>query len=221
MFSIWVILCKMEIKILTGGFDYVIMCAIEPLTALPSRAQGQVGSAECTRVFFGFGSRLLMVRFDVSALTKARLGTSFTLNVNTGPQSLTDLEVDSLRGTVRLIRVQGGLFAQGTVESQLGLVCVRCLEPFNLPITLELEETFRLPGTSPRSDAPYGVGEDGWLDLTPVLREQCWLSIPMKPLCRPDCKGLCPQCGANLDLESCTCKELNVDPRLALLKELL
>lgn len=162
-----------------------------------------------------------MVRFDVSALTKARLGASLALNVNTGPQSLTDLEVDFLRGTVRVIRVQGGLLAQGTVESQLGLECVRCLEPFNLPITLELEETFRLPGTSPRADALYAVSEAGWLDLAPLLREQCWLSVPMKPLCRPDCKGLCPQCGANLNLESCTCHEPNVDPRLALLKELL
>jgi uncharacterized protein len=162
-----------------------------------------------------------MVRFDVSALTKARLGTSLILDVNTGPQSLSDLEADFFRGTVRMIRVQGGLLAQGTVESRLGLECVRCLEPFSLPITLELEETFRLPGTKPRQDAPYAVGEDGWLDLAPMLREQCWLAIPMKPLCRPNCKGLCPRCGANLNLEPCTCKELEGDPRLALLKELL
>lgn len=162
-----------------------------------------------------------MVRFDVSALTKARLGASLTLDVHTGPQSLSDLEVDFLHGTIRMIRVQGGLLAQGTVESQLGLECVRCLEPFSLPLILELEETFRLPGTKPRQDAPYAVGEDGWLDLAPMLREQCWLSIPLKPLCRPDCKGLCPQCGANLNLESCTCKESEGDPRLALLKEQL
>lgn len=162
-----------------------------------------------------------MVRFDVSALTKARLGASLTLNVNTGPQNLTDLEVDFFRGILRAIRVQGGILTQGAIESQLGLECVRCLEPFNLVITLEIEETFRLPGTSPRADAPYAVSEAGWLDLAPLLREQCWLSIPMKPLCRPDCKGLCPQCGANLNFELCTCRESSVDPRLALLKELL
>jgi len=159
---------------------------------------------------------------------------SLTLNVDTGPQSLTDgstepsgrglaevLKVDFLRGTIQVIRIQTGLLVQGTVESQLGLECVRCLESFVFPITLELEETFRLPGASLRPDVAYAVSDDGWLDLTPLLREQSWVAIPMKPLCRPDCKGLCPRCGANLNLESCTCESMEVDPRLALLKDLL
>jgi uncharacterized protein len=162
-----------------------------------------------------------MIRFDVSTLTKARLGTSLTLDVETGRQCLTDLELDFIRGTVRAVRVQGGLLIRGTLESQLGLECVRCLESFVLSITLELEEMFRLPGTDPRPDAPYAVGDDGWLDLAPLLREQAWVAIPMKPLCRADCQGLCPQCGANLNLESCTCENEEIDPRLALLKDLL
>ena len=162
-----------------------------------------------------------MIRFDVSALTKAPLGTSLTLNVDTGPQSLIDLELDFLRGTIQVVRVQGGLLVQGTVESRLGLECVRCLEPFVLPIALELEEIFRLPGAGLRPDGLYAVGDDGWLDLAPLLREQAWVAIPMKPLCRADCKGLCPQCGATLNLESCTCEAERVDPRLALLKDLL
>ncbi|NIV30868.1 MAG: DUF177 domain-containing protein, partial [Anaerolineae bacterium] len=53
------------------------------------------------------------------------------------------------------------------------------------------------------------------------LREQAWLAIPMKPLCRADCKGLCPQCGATLNLESCACETERIDPRLELLKDLL
>jgi uncharacterized protein len=162
-----------------------------------------------------------MVRFDVSSLTKARLGTSLTLNLDTGPQSLTDLEVDFLRGTIRVTRVQDGLLVQGTVESQLELECVRCLESFTLPISLEVEETFRLPGASPKVESYHAVSEGHWLDLTPLLREQGWLAIPMKPLCSSDCKGLCPQCGVNLNVESCTCESVDIDPRLALLKELL
>jgi uncharacterized protein len=164
-----------------------------------------------------------MIRFDVSALTKARLGTSLTLNVDAGPQSLTDLELDFLRGTVRVVRVQGGLLVQGTVESQLCLECVRCLESFVLPIALELEEVFRLPGASsgPTLDVSYVVGDDGWLDLAPLLRELAWVATPMKPLCRSDCKGLCPQCGVDLNLESCTCERVRIDPRLAALRDLL
>lgn len=164
-----------------------------------------------------------MIRFDVSALTKARLGTSLTLDVDAGPQSLADVELDFLRGTIRVVRVQGGLLVQGTVESQLCLECVRCLEPFVFPIALELEEVFRLPGAgpSPTLDASYVVGDDGWLDLAPLLRELAWVATPMKPLCHSDCKGLCPQCGANLNLESCTCERVRIDPRLAALRDLL
>jgi uncharacterized protein len=163
-----------------------------------------------------------MIRFDVSVLTKARLGASLTLNVDTGPQSLTDLEVDFLRGTIRVVRVREGLLVQGIVKSQLCLECVRCLESFVLPITLELEEIFRLPGAGASiPDVSYVVGDDGWLDLAPLLREDAWVAIPMKPLCDADCKGLCPQCGANLNIESCTCESAGIDPRLALLKDLL
>ena len=134
---------------------------------------------------------------------------------------MTDLELDLLRWAIQVIRVQGGLLVQGTVESRLGLECVRCLESFVVPITLELEEIFRLPGAGLGPDGLYVVGDDGWLDLAPLLREQAWVAIPMKPICRADCKGLCPQCGANLNLESCTCKTERVDPRLALLEDLL
>ena len=144
-----------------------------------------------------------MVRFDVSSLIKAQPGTSLTLNVDVGPECLIDLEVKFLRGTARVTRIQGGLLVQGIVQSQLS------------------QETFRLPGASRKLDTPYAVSEGGWLDLTPLLREQGWLAVPMKPLCTPNCKGLCPQCGTNLNLESCACEKVHIDPRLAALKKLL
>jgi uncharacterized protein len=162
-----------------------------------------------------------MVRFDVSSLTKASLGTSLTLDVDTGPQDLTDLEVDFIRGTLEITRVQGGVLVQGTLSSRLEQECVRCLEPSEISITLRIEEIFRLPATSSQIDTPYEVSENGRLDLTPIVREQSWLAIPMKPLCDPDCRGLCPQCGANLNQEQCACEMTHVDPRLAALKELL
>ena len=162
-----------------------------------------------------------MLTFDVSTLLKAPLGKSLTLDVDTGPLVLEDLEVDFLRGSVQVIRVEDGLFVEGAVESQLRLECVRCLDPFAFPITLQLAEMFRLPGSAPSPDAIYAVSEDGKLDLAPLIREHAWLAIPMKPLCDPECKGLCPHCGVNLNRESCECEEIRVDPRLAPLKELL
>lgn len=209
---------------MTWGGDCVIICTICTTESLTESAPG-AGSYIVT---MGSSPSLLMLHFDVSALINARLGTSFTLDVDAGARGLAGgmsestkvLEVDFVRGTIQVIRVQGGLLVQGTVESQLLLECVRCLEPFVFPTVLELEETFRLPGASPRPGT-CAVGDDGWLDLTPLLREQCWLAIPMKPLCHPDCRGLCPRCGVNLNFESCACKDVKIDPRLASLKELL
>ncbi len=175
-----------------------------------------------------------MVRFDVSVLVKAQHGAALTLDVDTGPQSLTDastadastelaqaLDVDFLRGTVQVIRVQDGLLVQGFLESRLRLECVRCLSPFALPVTLQLEEVFRLAGASFSPEMLYAVSDGGWLNLTPLLRELGWVSIPMKPLCSADCKGLCSQCGANLNLGPCACENEKINPHMAALKELL
>lgn len=159
--------------------------------------------------------------YDVTALLKASLGKSITLEIDTGREVLDDLEVDYLRGSVRVLRVDGGLFVEGPIESQLRLECVRCLEPFAFPVTLELAELFRMPGTELRPDAIYAVSEDGEMDLAPLIREHAWLAIPMKHLCDPECRGLCPHCGVNLNTDSCECEETHVDPRLAPLKELL
>ena len=161
------------------------------------------------------------IRFDVSILTKSPLGSSLTLDVDTGPETLTDLRVNFLRGTIHAVRIREGLLLQGTVHSQLELECVRCLEHFLFPVAVELEEIFWVPGSGPRPEGAYVVSDSGWLDLAPLLREQIWVAIPMKPLCRPDCKGLCPNCGANLNLGPCECETTDVDPRLAALKAML
>jgi uncharacterized protein len=162
-----------------------------------------------------------MLVFDVSTLLKAPLGKSLTLDIDTGPKVLDDLEVDYLRGSVHVIRVKEGLFVEGTVESQLRLECVRCLDPFAFPVTLELAELFRMPGAAPSPDAVYAVSEDGEINLAPLIREHAWLAIPMKHLCDAECRGLCPHCGVNLNTDSCECEESHIDPRLAPLKELL
>ncbi len=62
---------------------------------------------------------------------------------------------------------------------------------------------------------------DDQIDLNELLREQFYLALPMKPLCREDCRGLCPQCGTNLNTGTCTCATEWEDPRLAALKGLV
>ena len=117
----------------------------------------------------------------------------------------------------------------GTVRTQLELPCSRCLEPFRLPV----DETFDLrflPASDMSTDQEREVQDedletsyyrDDQIDLNELLREQFYLVLPMKPLCQDDCKGLCPQCGTNLNTGACECEVQYQDPRLAALKGLV
>lgn len=125
-------------------------------------------------------------------------------------------------------------FASGTFKGHLHVACSRCLEPMRISLDEKLLVTFMPPGEMPGEDAD-SAGEDGVevaegdidvfpfdgekLDLEPLLREQFVLAVPYAPLCREDCKGLCPQCGIDLNSGTCSC-EKPIDPRLAALKGL-
>ncbi|HEC35498.1 MAG TPA: DUF177 domain-containing protein [Anaerolineae bacterium] len=161
-----------------------------------------------------------MLQFDLSPLIGARPGERLTFSLDEGPQRLNDIRVAFLRGRIQFTRVQGGILAEGQIETQVEVECVRCLAHFPHPAVLEVEEVIGFAGR-PRPDITYRLAEEGWFNLSPLLREQAWVALPMKPLCRPSCRGLCPECGANLNVESCSCQEERVDPRMAVLAELL
>ncbi len=125
-------------------------------------------------------------------------------------------------------------FASGTFKGHLTVACGRCVGPVRIPLDEKLLVTFMPPGEMP-SDDDEAAGEDGAevtegdldvfpfdgdkIDLEPLFREQFVLAIPFAPLCREDCKGLCPQCGTDLNSGTCAC-EKPIDPRLAALKGL-
>ena len=116
----------------------------------------------------------------------------------------------------------------GKVTTELELPCSRCLEPFRMPVnnTFDLrylpasEVSTEGEGEVEEDDLEVGYYRDDQIDLNELLREQFYLALPMKPLCREDCKGLCAQCGTNLNAGSCNCAPAWEDPRLAALKNL-
>ena len=123
-------------------------------------------------------------------------------------------------------------FASGTFQGYLTVACSRCVEPVKLPIDEKLLVTFMPAGDMPDEDAAAEEGAevlsedldvfpfDGEkIDLEPLFREQFVLAVPFAPLCKEDCKGLCPQCGIDLNTGTCSC-EKPMDPRLAALKGL-
>jgi uncharacterized protein len=117
---------------------------------------------------------------------------------------------------------------KGHVSGELELACSRCLEPFTLPVTAEFDLRY-VPRTENIGEGEREVEEDDLatsfydehqIDLGLLISEQFQLAVPMKPLCFEACRGLCLQCGSNLNTTSCGCSLKWEDPRLAALRAL-
>jgi uncharacterized protein len=116
----------------------------------------------------------------------------------------------------------------GSVKTTVELLCSRCLEPFVTPIdaTFDLRYQPQAAVDAPpqrevaEDDLTTAFYENDEIDLGQLIHEQFYLALPMKPLCQPDCKGLCPHCGTNLNRTTCDCQPSWEDPRLAVLKAL-
>jgi uncharacterized protein len=128
-------------------------------------------------------------------------------------------------------KVGKGVFrVVGHATTTLELECGRCVEPFEMPIDAEFELRYvpQSPGAAAEpereiseDDLTTAFYRDEALDIIEMLREQFQLALPMKPLCATSCRGLCPECGANLNRTECGCEPRWEDPRLAPLKGLL
>ena len=116
----------------------------------------------------------------------------------------------------------------GKVVATLELECSRCVEPFAVPVDAKFDMLF-LPASENTGEGEREVTADDMgvsyykddvIDFADVIREQFYLLLPMKPLCREDCLGLCPVCGKNRNREECSCQIEWVDPRLEPLRKL-
>lgn len=164
-----------------------------------------------------------VLRLNVGFLLKEGPGYSreFTFE-HAEPLRVEDVIIDELHGLLRLTRTRQGVVVQGTLTTSTLIECVRCLTEFSLPYQFELSELFVYPPPIPLSPLdPYIVDEGGFINLSPILREEGILAVPIQALCLPDCKGLCPECGQNLNLGSCDCARDTGDPRWSALRTLL
>jgi uncharacterized protein len=126
-----------------------------------------------------------------------------------------------------------GIRVKGEIKGYVSMACTRCLEEYRQEMDIAVDEFYRRPGLAP-------VGEDGrhmaasevWeeddyviregvIDLNVLVNDAVLLSLPIRHLCREDCRGLCQVCGANLNFERCGCRQEVSDPRLEVLRTLL
>ncbi len=152
------------------------------------------------------------MQINVSQLLKASIGArrdyevSETIDI-AGGNSL-------VRGEVGLMRTDRGIWAKGTLHTEVEATCNRCLSLFGCPLVLDItEEYFPVTdvasGTSvslPDESGCFTIDEHHTLDLTEAIRQYGLLATPTKTLCRQDCAGLCPVCGRNLNEGPCNCR---------------
>lgn len=117
-----------------------------------------------------------------------------------------------------------GIFVRGRVHTDAVLECARCLEPVTTALEVDVAELFTEPGRLALEDGeeaePGYELVDGRIDLDALLRNAIGAAMPYRPLCREDCRGLCPTCGIDLNKASCNCVTLASDGRWAALEGL-
>ncbi len=162
------------------------------------------------------------------------------LEVEEGPGDFPDLERLVAEGVLdlaapvktylRAMFVSGMIEVEGQVETSVRLSCGRCLKPLELPVASEFSLTFtrHLPDVEGEDEDDFELSaedmglilfEGDEIDLREAVQEQIVMALPLRALCRDECKGLCPKCGADLNEADCGCQRENFNLKFAALKD--
>jgi uncharacterized protein len=173
-----------------------------------------------------------MIVFNVAGLLQQPPGATRDVRLRDHYLSLgPDVELAGpLDADLRLQRTNRGILVRGRVKAPLRRTCGRCLDAFVEEVSVDVTEEY-LPSVDPGSGAPLAapaadeealsINDHHEIELDRVLHDELLLTEPMVPLCRPDCPGLCPDCGERLDRGEHRHAEPELDPRLAGLARLL
>ena len=136
--------------------------------------------------------------------------------------------VSPVKAHLELIKAHSEIIVTGNVSAELELECSRCLRKYRSSLSEAVNVVYhplaeigtdRHELKNDEMDMEFYKGEE--LDLRELIREQVMLNIQMKPLCDENCKGICSQCGTDLNINTCSCETRKVDSRLEVLKKLL
>lgn len=140
---------------------------------------------------------------------------------------------EPVRAEVLVLPQEDGCLLRGTLKGVVAMPCDRCMEETLVTLDLRFDEFERYPAAGNLDAGEDGIRADilersviemeggaPFLNLEALLWEEFSLALPVKPLCRPDCRGLCPVCGKNLNEGPCGCSADEGDPRLAVLRQL-
>lgn len=184
----------------------------------PPRAPGNSNSTYISRAMY----------FNVSQLMRESSGSERRYSLDETYPSDKGAEEVPVRGRVRFLRTNQGVWVSADLDTETRSVCCRCLSPVHQPVRVSFEEEY-LPsptdGIPTPEDLVYGdsfyIDQGHGLDISEAVSQYTQLSAPMKPLCRGNCAGICPDCGVNRNEASCSCRPEGADPRWGPLLELV
>jgi len=168
------------------------------------------------------------MEINVSQLLKEPIGSSRKYKIDETLDIAEDKRDNAVSGEISLLRTQRGILVRAELHTELELTCSRCLGAFRYPLDISFEEEYiqtidvnsGLPLETSGEPGSFTIDEHHIIDLREAVRQYALLLIPMKPLCREDCAGLCPECGRNLNQGPCGCPVRTVDPRWSKLMNL-
>lgn len=169
---------------------------------------------------------------DLRTVTEEPKRFSISLETDWWSSQENDAQVPGLaapfKADIDIYRAGDKFVLQGQIEGRAIVRCDRCLESFELDSRSRFDVFFSLLGNDVSEkeaelaeadmEVEYIRGEE--IDLDDILREQIYLSLPVKLICRPDCRGLCPRCGTNLNAAQCGCRQEMGHPGFAKLKNM-
>ena len=162
-----------------------------------------------------------LLRFNVGFIVNQAIGYSRELPLEIPKITFEeDLVIKNLTGTIMISRTTEGLLVQMNGNGVLNLECVYCLEDFEHNLHFEFVEMYAFPSNA-LEDVELVLSDDLHIDLTPLIRDYLLLEIPISPICKKDCMGLCPICGEAKNKTNCNHVDENIDDRLSILKTLL
>lgn len=143
------------------------------------------------------------LRINVGFLLNAQIGYSRDIHFDFPKIKLDgDLEITNFGGLARVSRTPQGILVQCELTGQVPVDCVRCLEETTQDLKTVFSELYAFDSRS-TTESNLILRDDGNIDLEPLAREYMVLEIPISPVCRENCKGLCAVCGENLNLGLC------------------
>lgn len=165
-----------------------------------------------------------MIRINVAEIKKRLVG-SKTFAYELTPDELditdTDLKVTATIQLEGVVENAGDvILLKADVKTEIERTCGRCLKVFTEPLAAQVVEKFYPAGAENIENDAF-IYESDLLDITEPVRESLLLAVPLQSLCREDCRGLCPVCGADRNEGDCGCDATTVDPRLAALKQFI